>query len=117
MPGPVGRAGLIVWACGTGRIARARGLLLALGAQGYLCSEGVFGVQKINAETGKSWRTVSAQAASRKREGPDIRSCYWTSKDLRGTGQNSGQRVQASVMSQVVLSEPPGGKWKQGWML
>lgn len=79
--------------------------------------ESVSGVQKINAETGKSWRTVSAQAASRKREGPDIRSCYWTSKDLRGTGQNSGQRVQASVMSQVVLSEPPGGKWKQGWML
>lgn len=68
-------------------------------------------VQETNGETGKSWETVSAQAASRKREGPDIRSCYWTSEDLRGTGQNKGQWVQASLMSQAVLSESP---WEVG---
>lgn len=70
--------------------------------------ENISGVQEINVETGRELED-SAQEASRKREGWDIRSCYWTSKDLRGTGQNRGQWVQASLMSQVVLSEPQEG--------
>lgn len=68
-------------------------------------------VQETNGETGKSWKTVSAQSASKKREEPDIRNCYWMSEDLRGTGQNRGQWVQASLMSQAVLSESP---WEVG---
>lgn len=99
------------WARGKGRTARVQGLLLALRAQGCLCSgdrEHIWG-------TGDQWgnreelEDSKCSDGSGKREGRDIRSCYWTSRDLGDTGQHRGQRVQASLLSQAVLSKSPGG--------